>query len=122
MKPPVGRSVSSAAIAHDLHPPAFEPSLGLRICEYFRRLNHRLGWRFLLTVSAVYGANQGLGESFGQFASRYLLLEAPPAGLGLTAAESSAFSAIAGTPWIFKAVYGLISDSVPICGLRRTPG
>ena len=32
-----------------------------------------------------------------------------------------AFSGIAMTPWIFKALYGLLSDRVPLCGYKRAP-
>lgn len=91
------------------------------VTDYFRRLTDLLGIKFLIAVAAVYGANQGLSESLSSFAGKFLLLDPPPEGLGLTAAEMTAFTGIAMTPWIFKALYGLLSDRVPICGYKRAP-
>jgi len=35
--------------------------------------------------------------------------------------EMQIYTTIISLPWVFKIFYGLISDNVPICGLKRRP-
>jgi len=41
--------------------------------------------------------------------------------LGLDPGEMQIYMSIIHIPWSFKILYGLISDNVPLCGLRRKP-
>lgn len=41
--------------------------------------------------------------------------------LGLDAAASTALLGLAAAPWLLKPIYGVLTDSVPIGGLRRQP-
>ena len=41
--------------------------------------------------------------------------------LGLDPGEMQIYLSIIHIPWSFKILYGLISDNVPLCGLRRKP-
>jgi Na+/melibiose symporter-like transporter len=41
--------------------------------------------------------------------------------LGLDPGEMQVYMSIIHIPWSFKILYGLISDNVPLCGLRRKP-
>ena len=71
-------------------------------------------------VVAVYGFSQGAGESLEEFAEKYIFLDPAPRGYGISASYYEALDALAGFPWICKAVYGLLSDTVPIRGFHKT--
>jgi len=49
------------------------------------------------------------------------LLNVYPLNLGATEAAQVTLSTIVSFPSIFKILYGFLSDSVPICGMRRKP-
>ena len=84
------------------------------------RLVNDLGCRFVLGVA---GCRLGVGAywAFVPFASQYLYTDQVPEGLGLTASQVAAVNALLVSPWVVKALYGIVSDSVPLCGRRRTP-
>ena len=42
-------------------------------------------------------------------------------GLGVDVASLAAFQATLVIPWCLKPLYGFVSDSFPVCGLRRKP-
>jgi len=68
-------------------------------------------------VALTYGVGQGLGESFLFGSERYLLTDE----LGVGAARYTQIDAFANIPWQIKALYGMLSDSCRLCGLKRTP-
>lgn len=41
--------------------------------------------------------------------------------LGAEPSEMTFYTAMIGLPWSFKILYGLITDNVPIAGLKRKP-
>ena len=77
----------------------------LAIATYFRRLARAFNIRFVLMVVAVYGFSQGAGESLEGFAEQYIFLDPAPRGYGVSASYYEALDALAGFPWICKAVY-----------------
>lgn len=91
------------------------------IASFFRRVHRAFGWQYVCFVVLVYGLNQGLGESFGFFGTQYLLTDEAPAGLGLGPERFAAIEGFAHMPWQMKAVYGILSDLLPIGGLHRSP-
>lgn len=52
---------------------------------------------------------------------QYLLSDRRPAGLELSPARYAAVDSFANIPWQMKAIYGMVSDLVPIRGLHRAP-
>ena len=93
----------------------------LAIVDFYRRLVAAFGGRFVLMVLAIYGLSQGIGQSFAYYAQKYLFTDDAPAGFGRTAAAYQAYDGLSMFPWSCKALYGLISDTVPIGGRNRTP-
>ena len=93
----------------------------LAIADFYRRLVAAVGVRFVLMVFAIYGLSQGIGQSFAYYAQKYLFTDDAPDGFGRTATAYQAYDGLAMVPWSCKALYGLISDTVPIGGRNRTP-
>ena len=93
----------------------------LAVASFYKRLADTFGLRFVLVVFAIYGLSQGIGESFAFYAMKYLFTDDPPEGFGRTAAAYQAFDGLSMFPWSCKALYGLISDTLPIGGWHRTP-
>ncbi|KDO20616.1 hypothetical protein SPRG_12973 [Saprolegnia parasitica CBS 223.65] len=71
------------------------------------------GRPFLTLVGMVYFV-QGFG-SFSMLAIAYLMKDV----LKLQPAASQAIMTTAGFPWAIKPLYGILSDSLPLCGYRR---
>ena len=93
----------------------------LAIVDFYRRLVAAFGGRFVLMVFAIYGLSQGIGQSFAYYAQKYLFTDDAPDGFGRTAAAYQAYDGLSMFPWSCKALYGLVSDTVPIGGRSRTP-
>ena len=93
----------------------------LAIAAFYRRLVAAFGGRFVLMVFAIYGLSQGIGQSFAYYAQKYLFTDDVPEGFGRTAAAYQAYDGLSMFPWSCKALYGLVSDTVPIGGRSRTP-
>ena len=93
----------------------------LAIAAFYRRLVAAFGGRFVLMVFAIYGLSQGIGQSFAYYAQKYLFTDDVPKGFGRTAAAYQAYDGLSMFPWSCKALYGLVSDTVPIGGRSRTP-
>ena len=93
----------------------------LAVAAFYRRLASVFGVRFVLIVFGIYGLSQGIGESLAFYATKYLFTDDPPHGFGKTAASYQAYDGLAMFPWSCKALYGLISDTMPIGGRHRTP-
>ena len=62
----------------------------------------------------------GAGESLEGFAEQYIFLDPAPRGYGVSASYYEALDSLAFFPWMCKAVYGLLSDTVPIHGFHKT--
>jgi len=88
-----------------------------RIQAFYDRLSTTFSWRYVAIVSLVYGVNQGVGEACLFTAQKYYLFD----DLKLTPAKYSKVDGFANIPWQIKALYGMVSDSFSIYGLRKTP-
>ncbi|KAG6578136.1 Folate-Biopterin transporter (FBT) family [Phytophthora cinnamomi] len=81
--------------------------------NWMRRLKQTFGASFLLLVSTVY-AVQGF-TSFSALAVNYFFKD----NLQLQPAESQSLLTVMMVPWGVKPLYGIISDSLPLCGYHR---
>lgn len=63
------------------------------------------------------GLQQGLGNAWFFQARDYYFKDT----LGLDPAEAQAYTAAAHTPWNIKPLYGIVSDTISVLGLHRTP-
>lgn len=86
-------------------------------CRWLRGLSRELHWSFVLAVFAVYGACQGVGNAVGMVAATYYYKDV----LRVQPAAAQFYQGIAGTPWIVKPLWGLLTDVVPVAGYRRRP-
>eukprot|EP00966_Prymnesium_polylepis_P199837 4631272-Prymnesium_polylepis.1 len=89
---------------------------------YFGRLTAAFGWRYVAAVMMVYGGNQGMGEAFvgisvNSGARGYFLQDV----MGLSSARRGQLEGFAHIPWQLKSLFGLLSDTLPINGLHRSP-
>ena len=92
------------------------------VAAFYSRLAAAFGVRFVLMVVCIYGLAQGVAETaFSLFAVKYLFTDDPPLGFGVTAANFQAYDGLSMVPLSIKALYGLISDTLPIGGRHRTP-
>jgi MFS family permease len=80
------------------------------------RLFTEFGWKFVFSVFIVYGVNQGMGEGWFYALQRYYFKDV----MLLTPAMAQLMTAAARTPWNIKPIYGIVSESYPIMGYRRT--
>ena len=72
---------------------------------------------YVALVVLTYGVNQGVGEALLFTAQTYFFTD----DLALTPARYSSLDGFTGLPWQVKALYGMLSDAVPLCGLHRAP-
>ncbi|KAK9826138.1 hypothetical protein WJX81_008063 [Elliptochloris bilobata] len=70
----------------------------------------------LLAVSVAYLV-QGLKSQLASLAEQYYLKDL----LLFSPAKAETWKVIAGLPWVVKPLYGFISDTIPILGMRRRP-
>ncbi|CAI5734044.1 unnamed protein product [Hyaloperonospora brassicae] len=84
-----------------------------QLCNWLQRLRQTFGTSFLLLVSTVY-AVQGF-MSFSALAVNYFFKD----NLQLQPAESQSLLTVMMVPWGIKPLYGIISDSLPLCGYHR---
>jgi hypothetical protein len=70
-----------------------------------------------LAVVAQYGINQGAGMSMLALAAKFYAFFS----LGISAATWGRLNGFASIPWQLKAIFGLLSDTVSIRGLHRSP-
>lgn len=80
-----------------------------RICKAY-------GHDFFWMIFCQYGLSQGAGVAFRFLAADVLykhLRKASPSAM-------TSVDALAHIPWTIKPIYGILSDTVPIAGLRRT--
>ena len=76
-------------------------------------IRHQISLRFILVLMTVYMV-QG-GRDCLVIATQYYL----PAMFDIDPAELEHFDTIIMLPWTIKIIYGLIIDSIPICGYKR---
>ena len=88
---------------------------GLRL--FVRRLHAAFGWRYLAILVSEYGINQGTGLRLAGSAKSYYLLDE----VGMTSADYGHLSGFTHIPWQLKSIFGLLSDTVAVRGLHRTP-
>ncbi|KAF0717710.1 Aste57867_2140 [Aphanomyces stellatus] len=85
----------------------------MALTAWARKLRETFGLPFLLLVGTVYFV-QGF-NSFSSFALGYLIKDV----MKLQPAESQAVMTASMIPWGIKPIYGILSDSLPLCGYRR---
>ena len=87
-----------------------------KLARFMNRLFDAFGWRYTAMACIVYGAN-GTGETFVGTASEYYFYDI----LQINSARFTQIQSFASIPWQIKALYGMTSDQLSFCGLRRTP-
>lgn len=113
------RTRSSSSSSSDNDSSSVDPVTDPRLskCEQLRRWVSRVrqtfGTSFLVLVCAVY-AVQGF-NSFSALAINYFFKD----NLKLEPAESQTLMTLMMFPWGVKPLYGIISDSLPLCGYHR---
>ncbi|KAM0839620.1 hypothetical protein ACQ4PT_060214 [Festuca glaucescens] len=85
--------------------------------RWLRRLSRELHWSFVLTVFAVYGACQGVGNAVGVVAATYYCKDV----LRVQPVAAQFYQGIVNSPWVVKPIWGLLTDVVPVAGYRRRP-
>ncbi|KAF0717709.1 Aste57867_2139 [Aphanomyces stellatus] len=80
---------------------------------WLTKLRATYGAQFLVLICMVYFV-QGFG-SFSSLAVSFLMKDT----MGLEPARSQAILATAAFPWSIKPLFGILSDSLPLCGFRR---
>eukprot|EP00668_Euglena_longa_P011701 GGOE01014116.1.p1 GENE.GGOE01014116.1~~GGOE01014116.1.p1 ORF type:complete len:564 (-),score=142.75 GGOE01014116.1:255-1946(-) len=84
-----------------------------RLMVWLRALRTTFGLPFLFAIATVYFV-QGF-KSFSELAVGYLLKD----DLKLQPTTSQALATTMAIPWTIKPLYGILSDSLPLCGYRR---
>lgn len=92
-----------------------------RIYTYFSRLSSAFGLKYVLFVMFVYGVNQGVGETWSSVATNFYFSDPVPKGINLSEERAQKILGFANVPWQVKSIYGIVSDLIPIRGLKRTP-
>jgi hypothetical protein len=90
---------------------------GFGLNPFLRGLIQAYGWRYCAAVVAQYGMNQGAGMSLLALAAKFYAFSS----LGISAAAWGRLNGLASIPWQLKAIFGLLSDTVSIRGLHRSP-
>lgn len=85
--------------------------------HWFRKLQSELHWSFLVAVLIVYGINQGLGMGLSRVTVQYYMKDDQK----LEPSEAQFYFGIIQIPWIVKPLWGLLTDTISICGFRRRP-
>ena len=82
--------------------------------NWWTSMRLQFGDGLLLQIFFVY-FTQGVRSTLCSLGTSYYLNET----LALVPAQAESLRATAAIPWIIKPLYGMLSDSVPICGTRR---
>ena len=88
-----------------------------KITRYFGRLVENFGWKYVAMAMLIYGVQQGLGESFLFNSEMYYFFDVQ----NVTVERYTRIDGFADIPWQIKALYGMLSDTVALCGYKRTP-
>ena len=110
----LGRQVSQRFVAASAGRSAGD-LFGLR--SFLRRLCAAFGWKYVAILASEYGVNQGTGLRLAGAARSYYLLDS----VGMSSADYGHLSGFSHIPWQLKSVFGLLSDTVALGGLHRTP-
>ncbi|KAI9919908.1 hypothetical protein PsorP6_015681 [Peronosclerospora sorghi] len=84
------------------------------VWKWWQSMRLQFGNGLLLQIFFVY-FTQGIRSTLCSLGTSYYLNET----LALLPAQAESLRATAAIPWIIKPVYGMLSDSLPICGTRR---
>jgi len=79
-------------------------------------LTDAYGWRLLGMLSVSMWVVKGFVWGFSASAMEFLFRE-----YGATGPRMQVYKAVVMLPWAMKPIFGLVSDSVPILGLRKAP-
>ena len=90
---------------------------GRTFIAYMDRLTEAFRAKYVAAVVLTYGVNQGMGERFLFSAQNFYVLDS----LGLMRRYAGIIDGFANVPWQLKSLFGLLSDTVPINGLHRSP-
>ncbi|KAG9152419.1 hypothetical protein Leryth_015825 [Lithospermum erythrorhizon] len=85
--------------------------------SWLRMLSDELHWSFVLSVTIVYGINQGLSFGLSRIGTQYYMKDEQK----LQPSEAQFYTSFIAIPWIIKPLWGLLTDIVPIFGYRRRP-
>ncbi|GAB5369753.1 hypothetical protein AAMO2058_001432700 [Amorphochlora amoebiformis] len=88
----------------------------LSLMYYLYKLSVAFSWKFVFILCTAYGINQGMGEEWSGFAAKFYMAD----HLHLSPARAAAARGLSLVPWQLKAIYGMISDVVPIMGYHKT--
>lgn len=73
-----------------------------------------------MIIFAAYGLNKGVGEGWSRFSTSYFLVDDKPKGMGILPDERAAIEGVSLIPWQIKALFCIMSDSIPLYGYHRT--
>lgn len=90
---------------------------GFGLAPFLIGLIRVFGWPYCAAVVAQYGINQGAGMSLLALAAKFYAFSS----LGISSAGWGRLNGFASIPWQLKAIFGLLSDTVSIRGLHRSP-
>lgn len=85
--------------------------------NWLRKLSDELHWRFVLGVVIIYGVNQGVGLGLFKLSTQYYMKDEQK----LQPSEAQVYHGLITIPWIVKPLWGLLTDTVAVAGLRRRP-
>ena len=83
---------------------------------YLGGMAGQFGWKYVIFVATIYGFNQAVGYTLGNFAKDFWFSDPKPEGLDISPADSTAVSNFGQIPWQIKALYGMASDAFAIHG------
>lgn len=85
--------------------------------NWLRKLSDELHWSFVLGVVIIYGVNQGVGLGLSKLSTQYYMKDEQK----LQPSEAQVYHGLIMIPWIVKPLWGLLTDTVAVAGLRRRP-
>lgn len=90
---------------------------GFGLRPFMRSLNDAYGWRYSASVVAQYGLNQGAGMNLLLLSIKFYAFSA----LKIETAEWGRLQGFSAIPWQLKALFGILSDTLAVRGLHRSP-
>lgn len=87
------------------------------LASFLGSLSDAFGWRYVAVVVIEAGINQAMGMRFMMSARSYYLLDE----VGIDASQLGQLTGFTMVPWQLKSLFGLLSDTVAINGLHRSP-